>query len=89
MLLHTVIIRQCAWKLRKKCDNQEDQAFGNLIPLFYKIVIIQPLWQKKFHSLLTNTKILKTKGSSGKWLKWKYIETCISCGHTTDFLPYK
>ena len=33
-LLHTVILRQCAWKLRKKCDNQEDQAFGNLIPLF-------------------------------------------------------
>ena len=43
----------------------------NSIPLFKKIVIIQPLWQKKFHSLLTNTKILKTKGSSGKWLKQK------------------
>ena len=33
ILLHTLIIRQCAWKLRKKYDNQEDQAFGNLIPL--------------------------------------------------------
>ena len=35
-LLHTVMLRQChcAWKLRKTCDNQEDQAFGNLIPLF-------------------------------------------------------
>ena len=66
-----MIIRQCAWKLRKKCDNQEDQAFENLIPLFLEDSDYTATLAEKFHSLLTNTKILKTKGSSGKWLKWK------------------